>query len=122
VYNDEVVVCFTYNDVIIFQYVLSYQNILEYGRTAVDYQISSRFSKLSFQLEYRKLFLNNRQLNLRFFGGVFLFNDTRRGDNFFSFALDRPSDYMFDYKYYGRSEERRVGKECRLRGWTGDGR
>lgn len=91
-------------DVFNFQYVYSDQNLIDYWRTAVDYQISSRFSKLSFQLEYRKLFLNNRQLNLRFFGGVFLFNDTRRGDNFFSFALDRPSDYMFDYKYYGRSE------------------
>jgi hypothetical protein len=24
--------------------------------------------------------------------------------NYYSFALDRPTDYLFDYNYYGRSE------------------
>lgn len=91
-------------DVFNFQYVYSDQNLIDFYRTIVDYQISSKFSKLSLQLEYRKLFLNNRQLNLRLFSGIFLFNDSFRDDDFFSFALDRPSDYMFDYGYYGRSE------------------
>ena len=40
----------------------------------------------------------------RLFAGVFLFNDTPRDDDFFSFALDRPTDYLFDYDYYGRSD------------------
>ena len=87
------------------QYVYSNPNLINYFRGVADYQISSRFSKISFDLEYRKLFLNNRQLNLRFFAGLFLFNDSREGEDFFSFALDRPSDYMFDYNYYGRSED-----------------
>lgn len=91
-------------DVFNFQYVYSDQNLIDYFRTVVDYQISSKFSKLSLQLEYRKLFLSNRQIDLRLFSGVFLFNDSRQNDHFFSFALDRPSDYMFDHKYYGRSE------------------
>lgn len=86
------------------QYVYSNPNLINYFRGVADYQISSRFSKISMELEYRKLFLSNRQLNLRFFAGVFLFNDTRSSDDFFSFALDRPSDYLFDYNYYGRSE------------------
>ena len=86
------------------QYVYSNPNLINYFRSVVDYQISSKFSKLSLDMEYRKLFINNRQLNLRFFAGVFLFNDTRENEDFFSFALDRPSDYMFDYNYYGRSE------------------
>lgn len=86
------------------QYVYSNPNLINYFRGVVDYQISSRFSKISAEIEYRKLFLNNRQLNLRFFGGVFLFNDTRKDEDFFSFALDRANDYMFDYEYYGRSE------------------
>lgn len=86
------------------QYVYSNPNLINYFRGVVDYQISSKFSKLSTELEYRKLFLNNRQLNLRFFAGVFLFNDTRNDEDFFSFALDRASDYLFDYEYYGRSE------------------
>lgn len=87
------------------QYVYSNPNLINYFRGAVDYEISSKFSKLSVDLEYRKLFLNNRQLNLRFFAGVFLFNDTREDEDFFSFALDRPNDYLFDYNYYGRSED-----------------
>ena len=86
------------------QYVYSNPNLINYFRSVVDYQISDKFSKLSTNLEYRKLFLNNRQLNLRFYAGVFLFNDTRTDDDFFSFALDRANDYMFDYDYYGRSE------------------
>lgn len=86
------------------QYVYSNPNLINYFRGVVDYQISSRFSKLAVNFEYRKLFLNNRQLNLRFFAGAFLFNDTRENEDFFSFALDRPTDYLFDYNYYGRSE------------------
>lgn len=87
------------------QYVYSNPNLINYFRGVVDYEISSKFSKLSVDLEYRKLFLSNRQLNLRFFAGVFLFNDTRENEDFFSFALDRPNDYLFDYNYYGRSED-----------------
>lgn len=87
------------------QYVYSNPHLINFFRAVGDYQISSKFSKISLQLEYRKLFLNNRQLNLRFFAGTFLFNDTAKDGDFFSFALDRPSDYMFDYNYYGRSED-----------------
>lgn len=87
------------------QYVYSNPNLINYFRSVTDYQISSKFSKLSLEMEFRKLFLNNRQLNLRFFGGIFLFNDTRQNEDFFSFALDRPNDYLFDYNYYGRSED-----------------
>ena len=87
------------------QYVYSNPNLINYFRGIVDYEISAKFSKISTTLEYRKLFLNNRQLNLRFFAGAFLFNDTRENEDFFSFALDRPTDYLFDYNYYGRSEQ-----------------
>ncbi len=87
------------------QYVYSNPNLINYFRSVVDYEISSKFSKVSLNLEYRKLFLSNRQLNLRFFAGAFLFNDTREDEDFFSFALDRPNDYLFDYNYYGRSED-----------------
>ncbi len=69
----------------------------------VDFQLSGQFSKFSVTAEYRKLFKNNRQINLRFFGGTFLYNDLTNS-NYFSFALDRPTDYMYDYNYYGRSE------------------
>ena len=77
--------------------------IINYFTWFADAQHSSDFSKLVFNLEYRKLFENNRQLNLRFFAGKFLRNKT--DSDFFSFALDRPTDYLFDYGYLGRSED-----------------
>ncbi|MEL6483811.1 MAG: metalloprotease, partial [Bacteroidota bacterium] len=70
---------------------------------ALDAQHAADFSKLTFELEYRKLFESNRQLNLRLFGGKFLRNNT--DSDFFSFALDRPTDYLFDLPYLGRSED-----------------
>jgi len=77
-------------------------NILDYTSWFVDAQHSNDFTKLAFELEYRKLFQSNRQLNFRFYAGKFLRNKTE--SNFFSFALDRPTDYMFDLSYLGRSE------------------
>lgn len=87
------------------QYVYSDKNLINFYRGVADLQVSSQFSKMSVQFEYRKLFQNNSQLNLRFYAGAFLRNDTAPEDDFFSFALDRPTDYLFDYNYYGRSED-----------------
>ena len=77
--------------------------IIDYFSWFADAQHSSDFTKLAFNLEYRKLFVNNTQFNFRFFAGKFLRNKTT-GD-YFSFALDRPTDYLFDYNYLGRSED-----------------
>lgn len=87
------------------QYVYSDKNLINYYRGVADFQVASQFTKLSVQFEYRKLFQNNSQLNLRLYSGVFLSNNTAAEDDFFSFALDRPTDYLFDYNYYGRSED-----------------
>ncbi len=86
------------------QFNYSDNNLINFYSAAFNAQLSSAFSKVSAQFEYRKLFLNNRQINLRFYAGLFLRNDTPDDDNYFSFALDRPTDYLFDYNYYGRSE------------------
>ncbi|SFR83417.1 M1 family aminopeptidase [Maribacter stanieri] len=85
------------------RYINRNNGILDYNSWFVDFQLAGNFSKLSFEYEYRKLFENNRQLNLRFFAGKFLSNKTQT--DFFSFALDRPTDYLFDYGYLGRSED-----------------
>ncbi|WP_091307091.1 gluzincin family metallopeptidase [Flavobacterium terrigena] len=69
-----------------------------------DLQISNSFSKVSGQIQYRKLFENNRYINLRAFGGFFVYNDNT--NDFFSFGIDRPSDYLFDYALIGRSESK----------------
>ena len=84
-------------------YRYSNPNFLKHLSASVDYQLSDKFSKVSVTTEYRKLFTNNRQINLRFFSGAFIYNDAKSND-YFSFALDRPTDYLFDYKYYGRSQ------------------
>lgn len=67
-----------------------------------DLQLSSKFGKVSTSIGFRRLFNDNRQVNIRLYAGMFLYNNTN--SNYFSFALDRPSDYLFDYNYLGRSE------------------
>jgi len=88
-----------------FRYTYSNPNLINHYRANFDYQLSSEFSKISTTLKYRKLFLNNRQIDVRLFAGVFIKNNTNVNDDYFSFALDRPTDYLFDYNYYGRSDD-----------------
>ncbi|HET8753640.1 MAG TPA: metalloprotease, partial [Salinimicrobium sp.] len=84
-------------------YSYSDPGMVDYFTGNTDFQLAQQFSKFSVTMEYRKLFKNNRQINLRFFGGAFIYNDLT-DSNYFSFALDRPTDYLYDYNYYGRSE------------------
>jgi hypothetical protein len=67
-----------------------------------EVQFSNNFGKIINEIGYRKLFENNRQINLRLYAGSFLYNKT--SSDYFSFALNRPTDYLFDYDYFGRSE------------------
>ena len=67
-----------------------------------DFQYSTVFGKLAADVQYRRLFDDNRSLNLRLFAGTFLHNKTT--SNYFDFGLDRPSDYLFESDYLGRSE------------------
>ncbi len=84
------------------KYINSRKEITNHFSFSTDFQLSNKFGKIATEIEYRKLFENNHQINLRFYGGRFLYNETH--SDFFSFALDRPTDYLFDYNYYGRSE------------------
>ena len=67
-----------------------------------DLQVANSFGKISTEIHYRKLFDNNRRLSLRLYAGTFLYRSTT--SEFFSFGLDRPTDYMFEHSYLGRSE------------------
>ncbi|WP_342748653.1 aminopeptidase [Flavobacterium faecale] len=69
-----------------------------------ELQASNKFSKAIVEMSYRKLFEDNRQVNFRLYAGAFLHNKTN--SDYFSFSVDRPTDYMFDYNYYGRSEDK----------------
>ncbi|WP_010521737.1 aminopeptidase [Aquimarina agarivorans] len=70
----------------------------------VDFQQAKNFNKIAATFGYSKLFLNNQRINFRFFGGTFINNKTQADGDFFSFALDRPTDYLFDFNYLGRVE------------------
>lgn len=85
-----------------FKYVYANPNIIKGSSYKFNLDVASNFTKLSADIRFRTLTDNNRQLDFRFFGGIFLNNKTT-GD-YFSFGLDRPSDYLFEQVYFGRSE------------------
>ena len=91
----------------VFNLRYSYSNpgLINFSRFNTDFQIAEQFSKLSFNYEFRKLTKSNRNINFRFFAGVFLENNSDPTSDYFSFALDRPTDYLFDLNYLGRSED-----------------
>ncbi|UPZ18092.1 aminopeptidase [Flavobacterium humidisoli] len=76
--------------------------LIDHFSFMTDLQFSSGFGKASGEAEYRRLFENNKKLNLRLYVGTFLYNTTN--SDYFSFGLDRPTDYLFDYNLFGRSE------------------
>ncbi len=68
----------------------------------LDLQISNKFSKASIDLRYRKINSKRREFNFRLYAATFITNNT--SSDFFDFSLNRPSDYLFDYNFLGRSE------------------
>jgi hypothetical protein len=88
--------------VINLNYVYSNPELLNKMFWNTGVEISSEFAKLNNEFIFRKLIGNNQQFETRFFNGIFLFNNTT-GD-FFSYGVNKPNDYLFRYKYFGRSE------------------
>jgi hypothetical protein len=86
------------------RYVNSDNGIVNFSQWYYDFQAAKNFGKVSVNYEFRRLYESNRQFQLRFFAGTFLYNKTNPTSDYFSFALDRPTDYLFDYNYLGRSE------------------
>lgn len=84
------------------KFTYSNPNIIEGVSYKFNTDIASNFSKISADIRYRKLTDKNRQLDFRIFAGTFLHNKTT--SNYFSFGLDRSSDYLFEQTYFGRSE------------------
>ncbi|WP_191859906.1 gluzincin family metallopeptidase [Hanstruepera ponticola] len=80
------------------------KDLIDFSAWFADLQIAKKFGKVALNYEYRKLTAKNRRYHLRLFAGAFLYNKTYQDSDYFSFALDRPTDYLFDYNYYGRSE------------------
>ena len=71
-----------------------------------EFQQGKNFNKAIGIFNYRKLFLNNQQVNFRLFAGTFINNNTiNENGDFFSFGLDRPTDYLFQYAYLSRGDD-----------------
>ncbi|UYW02252.1 aminopeptidase [Flavobacterium agricola] len=68
----------------------------------VDLQLANIFGKISAETHYRYLFKDKRHVSVRGYFGTFLYNKTESA--FFDFGVDRPTDYLYDYGLYGRSE------------------
>jgi hypothetical protein len=84
------------------RYVNSKTEITKHFGFLTDLQIANKFGKVAGEISYRRLYDDNRQINLRLYVGKFIYNSSN--SDYFDFALDRPTDYMFDYNYLGRSE------------------
>lgn len=83
------------------KYINTRTEVTNHIKIVGDIQFSEKFGKASYEIQYRKLFENNRQINLRLYTGSFLYN--KSNSDFYSFGLDRPKDYLFDYPFLGRS-------------------
>ncbi len=84
-------------------YSYSKPDIIQDLRYTANLEVAQNFSKVTFDLRYRKLTDKNRQFDFRIYLGTFITNDTT--SDFFSFGLTRQSDYLFRYNYFGRSEK-----------------
>ncbi len=103
--KSEIVVDSSLQDYSVFdaKYINSRTELTNHISFVGDIQFSGKFGKISTEIQYRKLFENNHQINLRLFAGAFTYN--KSNSDFYSFALDRPTDYLFDYPYLGRSSD-----------------
>ena len=99
--NTEVLEQDKYN-ILNLRYNFTKPDIIQDFRYNLDLQLANNFGKLATDIRYRKLTDSNRQIDFRLYLGSFLYNTTT--SDFFSFSLDRPSDYLFDYNFLGRSE------------------
>lgn len=84
------------------KYVSTKTEITKHLGYGADLQFANNFGKANGEISFRRLFDDNRQVSLRLYAGFFLYNAT--DSNYFNYALDRPTDYLFDYNYLGRSE------------------
>ena len=85
------------------RYIISNKGALDHFTLNSRFEASDLFGKINFTTEYRHLLRSGRQWSIRFFAGKFLWRNNLT-TTFFDYALDRPTDYLFQYNYLGRSE------------------
>ena len=86
------------------RYIDANNGFKKYHKWFLDAQFSDDFGKLSFNYEVRRRSNKNQFYNVRVYAGAFLYSKIPTGEQNFDFALDRPTDYLFDYNYLGQFE------------------
>jgi len=86
------------------RYIDGYNGFKRYHNWFLDAQFSDQFGKLSLNYEIRRRSNKNQFYNVRLYAGTFLYSKIPTGEQNFDFALDRPTDYLFDYNYLGQFE------------------
>jgi len=86
------------------RYIDDNNSFKKYHKWFLDAQFSDDFGKLSFNYEIRRRSNKDQFYNLRVYAGAFLYSKIPSGEQNFDFALDRPTDYLFDYNYLGQFE------------------
>lgn len=84
------------------RYIYSNNNAINRTIYAINTEFNSKFSKITTDFRFREFFSTNNSFEVRFFGGYFLYNQSK-GD-YYSFGLNRGSDYLFEQNLFGRSE------------------
>ena len=84
------------------RYIQSNFNAINSTTYAINTEFNSSFSKITTDFRYRGFFSSDNSIDIRFFGGLFLHNKSE--GNYFSFGLNRGSDYLFEQNLFGRSE------------------
>ncbi|MGB1020674.1 MAG: hypothetical protein ACPGVF_06185 [Flavobacteriaceae bacterium] len=85
------------------RHLISNKGALKYFTSDTSVEFSNPFGKVQWSMDYRKLFPSGRQLSIRFFLGKFLWYNINN-TSYFDFNLNRPTDYLFQYNYLGRSD------------------
>ena len=85
------------------RYLYSDRGALKHTTFSSNVQWSNKFSKLEMKFDFRRLFASGSQFTARVFAGKFIHHNQRE-TQYFDFNLDRPTDYLFQYNYFGRSE------------------
>jgi len=86
------------------RYIDGYNGFKRYHNWFLNAQFSDQFGKLSLNYEIRRRSNKNQFYNVRLYAGTFLYSKIPTGEQNFDFALDRPTDYLFDYNYLGQFE------------------
>ncbi len=85
-----------------FRYTYSNPGVIRGLKYAINTEFGNSFTKFSTDIRYLKRITPNKRFSIRLFGGFFINNKSK--SNYFSFGLNRGSDYLFEQNLFGRSE------------------